>query len=475
VAEGAPPGGPDRGPGAGTIAVVALSTCAAYATSFLGTWQHDDFRAIVEDPRVQSLGAWWASMPGIRPLLKLSYALNVQGGLGLPGFHAVNLAVHAAAAILALLLLDRLGRRLASPPPPWTAALGALLFALHPVQTEAVTYLSGRSASLSGALALASAWTFLLGRDRGDRRLSLLLSPALLAASLAVKELAVVMPAALLLLEAVDRRGFAWRRSLAAVAVHLAVVAAGAAAYLAAPAYRGMLGESLALRGPGWNVLTQARAVAWLVGQLVPLGGLAAEPDLRPVTAWGPGAAPAIAALLAVLAAAVGGLLLLRRRPLPALAALWALLWLAPQGWWLPRPEPASDRQLYLALLGPAWLAGALLVRLPGPRLWRPAATAALVSLLAGATAQRSLVYRDEVTFWSDAVRKAPASARARGNLGYALALACRPEEARAAFQAATALDPANPRPQVNLALLERGELLSGEAARRCAGATRPR
>ncbi|HVO21825.1 MAG TPA: hypothetical protein VMU15_21415 [Anaeromyxobacter sp.] len=466
MAEGAP-----GREGARAAAAVALATCAAYATSFLGGWQYDDFRVIVQEPRVQSLPAWWASMPGIRPLLKLSYALNVQSGLGLAGFHAVNLALHLVAAVLALLLLDRLARRLPVPPPPWAALLGALVFALHPVQTEAVTYLSGRSSSLSGALALASAHAYLLGRDRGDRRLSHFLSPALLAASLCAKEGALVLPAALLLFEAVDRRGFAWRRALAALAVHLGVVAAAAAAYLASPTYRGMLGESLALRGPGWNALTQARAVAWLTGQLVPLGGLAAEPDLRAVTAWAWG--PALASLAALLAAGAG-LALLRRRPLLALAVLWYLLWLAPQGWWLPRPEPASDRQLYLALLGPAWLAGALLSRLPDPRLLRPALSAALATVLAAATAQRSLVYRDEVTFWSDAVAQAPGSARARGNLGYALALACRPEEARQAFLAAATLDPRDPRPQVNLGLLERGELLPRDAARRCQVPTRP-
>ncbi|HET6438685.1 MAG TPA: hypothetical protein VFG59_11520 [Anaeromyxobacter sp.] len=461
-----PPGREGAGPSPVAAAVaVALCTAAAYATSFLGGYQFDDFRVIVGDSRVQSLSAWWGSMPGIRPLLKLSYALNAQCGLGLMGHHALNLFIHLAASVLALLLLDRLGHRLKRPPPPWASFWGALLFALHPVQTEAVTYLSGRSSSLAGALVLASALAFLVGRDRGEAWLCSLVSPALLAASLCVKEEAVVLPAALLLLEAVDRRGFSWRRGLGSIAPHLSVVAAAVLSYLAAPAYRGMLRESLALRGPGLNVLTQARATAWLTGQLVPLRGLFADPNLAPVASWDWGAG---LALLAVVVAVLSALFLLPRRPLLALAVLWYLLWLAPQGWWLPRPEPASERQLYLSILGPAWLAGALLARFPGRGLLRPALSAAIATLLAGATARRSLVYRDEVTFWADAAEKAPQSALARGNLGYALALSCRSEEARAAFLAATVLDPKNPRPKWNLYLLEEGELLSEEAARRC-------
>jgi hypothetical protein len=473
VAEPAPAPDEARGPcrpGAG-VAAVSLATCAAYATSFLGGWQFDDFRVIVEDARVRSLASWWASMPGIRPLLKLTYALNEQCGLGLSGFHAVNLAGHLAASVLVLLLLGRLGQRLELPRARWAAALGALCFALHPVQTEAVTYLSGRSSSLSAALALASAWTFLRGRDCADGWRVHLASPLLLAASLSVKEGAVVLPAALLLLEATTRGAFSWRASLRAIAVHLGVVAAAAAAFLAAPAYRRMLAQSLDLRGPAGNAFTQARAVAWLTGQLLPLHGLVAEPDLRPVTGLDPG--PMLAAL-AVAGAAVAGLLLLRRRPVLAFAVLWYLLWLAPQGWWLPRPEPASERQLYLSLVGPAWLLGALLARLPGPRVLRPALAGALALGLGGATAARSLVYRDEVTFWSDAVAKAPGNARAHGNLGYALALACRTEEAKASLRRAASLDPRNPRPLVNLGLLERGELLPPEAAVRCAARNPP-
>jgi hypothetical protein len=135
-----------------------------------------------------------------------------------------------------------------------------------------------------------------------------------------------------------------------------------------------MLGRSLSLRGLGLQLLTQARATAWLAGQLVPVRGLSADPALEPVAAESAWSAGPILLALAVLALAAAALALLRRRPAPALATAWFLCWLAPQGWWLPRAEVASERQLYLALLGPAWLAAVGLARLPGPRALRGAA-----------------------------------------------------------------------------------------------------
>ena len=121
----------------GVLALVAL----AYANSFAGIPQYDDWNVIVRDPRVQSLSAWLASMPGIRPLLKFSYALNHALGGGVAGFRALNVAVHALNAALVLRVLAGSGRRfgLPSTQAAFAALVGAAVFALHPVQTEAVT------------------------------------------------------------------------------------------------------------------------------------------------------------------------------------------------------------------------------------------------------------------------------------------------------------------------------------------------
>jgi len=455
-------------------AVLLAAVVAAWATSFAGTFQFDDWNVIVNEPRVASVGAWWASMPGIRPLLKLTYALGRASGLGLAGFHAVNLAVHAGSALLALALLRGVAARSGADGATARAAplLGALLFALHPVQVESVTYVSGRSSSLLGLLVLASAVTWTAGREAGRAWLWAGASPLLLGAALGVKETAVVLPLALVLLAAVDvRRPFRWRMVLPAIAPHLAVLAIGLAAFAASPVYDRMLRESAGLRGPGENLLTHVHAVAWLAGQVVRVDRLVADPALPAVSSW----SARVAAEALLLALALGlGLASLRRRPALAFGILWFLLWLPPAGWWWPRPDPANERQLYLPILGVAWLLGLALSPWAVAGGLRRAVVAAGVLALGATTAARSLTYRDEVTFWEDVVAKAPHGARAHGNLGFALAARCRTDEAEASLRRALELDPGYVRAAVNLKLLREGAPL-GPGEPSCSRVTPPR
>jgi hypothetical protein len=466
VGEGGGRGAPGRGG-----ASVAVAVAAAYANAFAGGFQFDDWNVIVRDPSIQSLAAWWRAMPGIRPLLKLSYAANHASGLGLAGFHAVNVALHAVNALLALALLRRLEARAAPPgaapgPAPLAAAL---LFALHPAQTEAVTYLSGRSTSLAAAFVLASALAHLAGRDGAAPRVARLASPLLLAASLATKELAIALPAALVALELADpRRPASLRAALRATAGHWVVLAAALALYARSSVYGRLASASLALRGPGENALTHLRGLAWLAGQALRPDLLDADPVIPAATRLD--AASAAAAIL-LAAALVGGIALLRRRPVEAAALLWTLLWLPLSGLVLPRPEPANDRQLYLALLGAAWLiargAVALADSLPRLRVAAAAGVVALAAALGLATAARNAVYADEVGFWRAVLARSPTNARAENNLGFALASRCRLEEAEAAFVRAAAAAPDDYVPRVNLALLREGEPL-GEGEPRC-------
>jgi hypothetical protein len=461
--EAAHPGGQ---PWAPWLLVGAVA--AAWANALGGSFQFDDWNVIVHEPRVASLSAWWDSMPGIRPLLKLTYAANQASGLDVAGFHAVNVAVHAVNALLAWALLLRVGAR-ASPAgnvatARTAALLGALLFALHPVQTEAVTYASGRSSSLAATFALASALAWMAGRDRSRPWLWAGLSPLLLGLSLLVKETAAVLPLALLLLEAVaGPRPLSWRRAARSVAPHVILLGAAAAAFLSSPTYRRMADRSLRLRDPWPNLLAHLDGLAWLTGQVVRIDRLNADPALPAVTSVTPVIALAAAALVA---AAAIGIASLRRRPAIAFGLLWFLLWLPASGWWLPRPETASERQLYLAILGPAWLAGLALATWAGDRVLRRVAVTALVAALGAATVARNRVYADEVSFWEDVAAKAPHSPRAHNNLGFALAARCRIAEAEASFLRALEADPDHFRSAVNLEMLRKGLPLGPQGAR---------
>ena len=241
------------------LALVAL----AYANSFAGIPQYDDWNVIVDSQAVASLAAWRESMPGIRPLLKLSYALNNSAG-GLAGFHALNLLLHGLNVALVLALLGRL-----LPGAPAAALAGALLFGLHPVNTEAVTMLSGRSVSLMSLFFLAS----VLAGLRGRTPVSLLA----FVAAVATRETALALPAALALtLFWQERRddpllapGRALGRALAATRWHWLVALLALGAVLALPRYRELLAFSFGIRTPLANLLSQGGGVLYLLGQLL--------------------------------------------------------------------------------------------------------------------------------------------------------------------------------------------------------------
>jgi hypothetical protein len=220
--------------------------------------------------------------------------------------------------------------------------------------------------------------------------------------------------------------------------------------------YRRLLEISLSARTPLSNLATQAEGVAYLAGQIVRLDRLNADPALPVLEGFTPGAAIAALALVGAFAL---GIACLRRFPAIAFGILWFFVWLAPTNSLVPRIDVANDRQLYLALAGPAWiLAWLAFASMRARRLVFASATLVCV-LLGVATMRRNAVYADEIVFWRDVVAKSPRNGRARNNLGYALALAGRDGEAEKAFLAALAIDGGDVRAAVNLELLRQGTL----------------
>lgn len=454
--------------------LVLLVLSLAYANALQASFQFDDWDVIVRDPRVQSVGAWWDSMPGMRPLLKLSYALNHASELGVVGFHAVNVLIHAGNGLLILFLVRRFAGQLGESPPKagWLALATALIFVLHPVQTEAVTYASGRSTSLGALFALSSVAAWVQARaTRGGRPgragLLLLVSPALMLLGLATRETVAVVPLVLLLWEAADvSRALCWRGAIARTGVHWAALGCAITAALYLPAYRDFLATSLATRSVAENLVAQLHGIAYLAGQLLNIDRMNADPALPVNLDPGLGGAATLIVLAVVCGLAISNL---RRHPLPAFGVLWFFLWLAPTNSLLARLDLVNDRQLYVALAGPALLLAALIRRLATRQRALAVVTFVAVLCLTGlATHLRNEVYRDEVTFWRDVVGRSPHNARAFNNLGVALADQCDLLRAEQAWRRALKLDPGYTRAAVNLRLLGEGVLPEGVGP--CAG-----
>jgi hypothetical protein len=412
--------------------VVAL---LLWLPALAGPFQFDDYNVIVRQTAVHSLAAWWDSLPGIRPLLKLSYALNWSLSPAPFGFHLVNLCLHSLNGLLLHLWLSRL-------PLPATAPRLAitLLWLLHPAQTEAVTYIAGRSVLLSTTGLLAGLWWLAGSHPRRG-----LAAAACTLAALAVRETAWIFPLAFALVEWL--RGRSARAIWDSTRLSWLVVAALACLFLIEPHFRRLIDVSFATRGAGEQILSQTEAYRYFVTgplRLVPN----IDPDLpsRPLPQWhhliwGAG-------WLATAVAAVWGVAC--RRSWLAGGVLWSLLLLWPTNGIMPRLDVASDRHLYPALIGLAWTIGLLLQsRYLRPVLWM------LVPLLAVALLIRNEDYRSEVALWSRTAEQSPGKSRVWNNLGVACLQADDIRCARAAFDRALRLDPDNQRAAVNRYFLD--------------------
>ena len=417
---------------AGAVAVV-------YLNSFRGVFQFDDYNVIVDHGGVHTWGAYLAGLPrGIRPLLKFTYTLNWTSGLGLFGFHLVNVGLHAANAVMLFFLATRIGGPSVSR---FAALLSALLFAVHPVQTEAVTYISGRSASLMAFFYLGSLLAWLRGRERGSRFLLYVVSPILFLLAAASKEVALTLPFALILCEAVRRERTGWKEALRAQAVHWGLLAALAVLFLAHAGYGRLLEACFDIRGAAANLLTQVHGIGYLLSRLVMPHALNIDPDLPVFSGGSPVLLPEALLLAALLAAGIFGLV--KRSP-AGFGILWFFLHLVPTNSFIPRLDVANERQLYLASWGLflAVAAGADLLRKKRGARRVTAVAAVLVVALGLLTVSRNTVYRSEVALWEDTVRKSPGKARGWNNLGYAYQQAGRFRDAEAAYLRSLRIDP---------------------------------
>jgi hypothetical protein len=411
--------------------VVAAVAAVAYLPSLAGVFHFDDYNVIVNYPTVHS---WEALLEraggGVRPLLKASYALNwTLGG----GFSLLNIALHAMnAALLSSIGTLLFGDRRA-------ALIAALLFALHPAATEAVTYISGRSSSLMAVFYLGALLAYLRGAHW-------FFSTILFLFAVAARETAVTLPVALLLCELCRGERPPWREILRRQWAHWALLLAGGLFLLLNQRYFDLIAYGFSERSLADNLLTQVGGVSYLVWRLVSLHGYNIDPALPTLTEWTP--ALAVQAFLLGLLFIIG-VVNLRRRPWIAFGVLWFFLQLAPTNSIVPRLDVANDRQLYLASWG-LFLALCIQLRhLPG------FAVSTVLVLFAAASILRQFDYRSEIALWESSVAHAPWNARGHNNLGYAYQLAGRTEDARREYQAALLFDPRHAKARLNLHFLK--------------------
>jgi hypothetical protein len=408
------------------LALLMLVGLGAFWPALHGVFTFDDYSWILNNPRVLHVASYGDVN---RPVALLTFAANLWTHGPAPlGFHVVNVALHLANTALVVVLLRRL-------TGPWVATVGAGVFLLHPAQTEAVTYVSGRATSLAVFFLLLAHLAALRALDRRARRWTL---ASLVAFALAVlsKEPTLVYPLILAGWLIATRR-LSWKAALRVAWPHFAT--AGCLLIVALAAHEGY-------RGLVISVLRSNMETGALSGRIEGLAGLTRTLVLPWTTSLDHGRRAIGVADLAMVAAAAAGVVVAwrTRKPACVAGAAWIITALLPTHLLALRTEPVADRLLYLPMVGVAMIAVALgeaLAERRG-RVSLAIAAAALAVTLGGLTVARNIQYQSEVAVWEDAVRKAPQNPRAHVNLAYACELAGALERSEREYRAALTLQP---------------------------------
>jgi Flp pilus assembly protein TadD len=415
---------------------------AVYANALRDGFVWDDGILIVGNPLIKSpseipsllTSALQLNTRYFRPVLGLTFLLDYQlFGPWPAGFHLTSILVHAAVGILFYLFAARLlGDAVA-------ALFAALLFVVHPIHTEAVTYVSGRSDPLAALFMLAALWWFL-----EPRRLPLSLGAFLLA--LLSRETATGLVLLLPLVDVADarRRGEAvrgtWDRRTLRYLPYVGVLAVYVVLRWLAVGQETVVPDTASLP-LATRLLTMTKAVWQYAGLVLVPWNLHMERSVPPASPLD----PAVLGATAALALAAAALVRWRRSIWPlAFGCAWFALALVPVANLVPLSTFMAEHWLYVPSMGLFAAAGWGLARL-GARVGRPAALAVLVVLLLGygaRTVARNVDWRDERSIYEATLRLAPESARVHTNLGRVLWLSGDKERARQEFARAIELRP---------------------------------
>jgi protein O-mannosyl-transferase len=426
------------------VLIVTLTVVVAYALLLGGGFHYDDLHHVAGNPHIRSLeniptfftdSGTFSSIKHhrlYRPVLMTTYALDwAVWGNRAGGFLFTNLLLHLAAALAVLALArELLGTRRA-------ALFAAVLFAVHPVASEVVNYVSARSSSLATLFCVLAVLAHLRAdRERGAKAIRFrLVSYAMLVLGLLSKEFAVTVPVlaflASLARDSREERFCGIRRRLLAVApmfaiafvwyyflysVQVAPIASSLARRLTSKPGANLLVREQ--RGVLENLATQSR-VFWMYASIVLLPiGLTADRFVR-MSAGFLSDPAALAALLSIVAL----LVLVVRSRLPSLwfGVFWFGVALLPTSV-KPLMVIMNEHRMYLPMVGIVMPLGALLAWLWDRGRLRWAAVAACV-LLGLVTLDRTRDWRldeDELDpyLWQTAIDESPRSYQAHTNLG---------------------------------------------------------
>jgi Flp pilus assembly protein TadD len=458
--------------------LIIAAGIGAYHNSLQGPFIFDDVSCILDNPHIRHLWPIWDAMSthtesavNGRPVVCLTLAVNYAlGGLNVWGYHAFNLTVHLLAALVLFGILRRTfeGEKLRDrfgAAAVWLAAAIALIWEVHPLQTECVDYIVQRTESLMGLFLLLTLYCTLRGSQSSRPRVWYLAAVVSCALGMGSKEVMVGAPLIVLLY---DRMFLAssfrklWQRrislyiGLAATWLMLGGLVAGVPHSTTGFGVKGLT---------SWDYLkTEAGVIVYYLRLCFWPHPLVINYSDWPITLSLEDALVSGAAVLGLLGATVWAF---RCRPWLGFLGAWFFIILGPTSSILPSAgEAVAERRMYLplaavvtiVLVGTFALEKRFVNKQQGIALGCVAGGSVAV-LLTSLTIQRNGDYNSEVTIWQDTVEKRPNNPQARCQLGSALLRAGDAQKAVEEFVQALRIKPDDAAAQNNLgnALLQAG------------------
>jgi len=476
--------------GAGLIVALIVIAAATYANSLSGQFVFDDKSAIVDNfhlPHwnqfINVIATKLDSPVKGRPLVALSLFLNYAiGGLDTLGYHIFNIAVHICCTIVLFALVRR---TLQSAPlkQKFDRAAGglafacALLWSVHPIQTDAVTYIIQRTEVMMALFYLLT--LYCAARSFNCEKRSLWYTAAIVccAAGMTCKEVMVTAPVMVLLYDRTFEAssfGSALRKRWPLYTGLAATWAVLAALMLAFPRLR-TVGTSAVTDSVNYALnqcimITRYLKLAFWPSPLLLDYGWPRSLTITRVL-------PQAIVIITLLALTIAALIY---RPKLGFGGAWWFLILAPTSSFMPiHSEVGAERRMYLPLAAVVTLVVTVgyialgrackILRPKNPSILRILSGTTVVILIAGIfvslTVRRNQDYHDESSIWQKSIEVMPDNARAYNNLGLLQAKKGRLDEAAANFLRATQLREDYAKANKNLGVIKSMQGKSDEAA----------
>jgi len=454
-------------------AVIIIATVCAFLTSFGGTFVFDDQANIIDNPQIRELWPLGSVVSNSsRPLVNFSLAVNYAiSELNIWSYHLLNLIFHIVAALALFGIVRRTMfceklKATFGASANRLALAAALLWAIHPLQTQSVTYVIQRAESLMGMFYLLTLYCFIRGVNSNHKTRWHVATLFCCLSGMITKEVMITAPLVLILYDVCFISGSIlhsfrrhWGRHLCLLSTALAPFALLA-----------------------WNLSSDKPATAGFEYQAcTPLQYALTQPaiilhylqlSLWPTSLCFDYQWPIAQEKSGILLTSVvlGAFLLLTlwalwKRHWSGFWSIWFFLILSPTSSIMPIADLAFEHRMYLPLAGIIVLVVVGTFQLaiyierrntalaPLRKFVLPGVTAILAIVLTSLTYQRNTVYHSNLALWKDVITKRPLSARAHNNLGRAYADLGLQTQAIKLYQQALKLAPKLPQAHNNLGI----------------------